>query len=157
MVIFIKNYHMKKLVSIVSVALLFFSCQNQAQTSKVNSTVMTTNLAKETIYQFKVTDLSGDTFDFATLKGKKIMIVNTASKCGLTPQYKDLEALYKEYSSKGFVIVGFPANNFASQEPGTKEEIATFCQQNYGVTFPMMDKVSVKGSDMCAVYQFLTQ
>ena len=157
MVMFIKNYHMKKLVSIVSVALLFFSCQNQAQTSKVNSTVMTTNLAKETIYQFKVTDLSGDTFDFATLKGKKIMIVNTASKCGLTPQYKDLEALYKEYSSKGFVIVGFPANNFASQEPGTKEEIATFCQQNYGVTFPMMDKVSVKGSDMCAVYQFLTQ
>ena len=85
---------MKKLVSIVSVALLFFSCQNQAQTSKVNSTVMTTNLAKETIYQFKVTDLSGDTFDFATLKGKKIMIVNTASKCGLTPQYKDLESLY---------------------------------------------------------------
>lgn len=112
---------------------------------------------KPSIYQFKVTDLSGETFDFATLEGKKIMIVNTASKCGLTPQYKDLEALYKEYSGKGFVIVGFPANNFMSQEPGTKEEIATFCQKNYGVTFPMMDKVSVKGSDMCAVYQFLTQ
>jgi len=148
---------MKKIVSIATVMLLFFSCQNQAQNSKVNSTVMSTNTVKENIYQFKVTDLSGEIFDFSTLKGKKIMIVNTASKCGLTPQYKDLEALYKEYASKGFVIVGFPANNFMSQEPGTKEEIATFCQQNYGVTFPMMDKVSVKGDDMCAVYQFLTQ
>ncbi len=75
------------------------------------------------------------------------MIVNTASKCGLTPQYKELEALYKEYASKGFVIVGFPANNFAGKEPGTNEEIASFCQLNYGVTFPMMDKVSVKGED----------
>src|SRR6187551_398436 len=105
---------------------------------------------KQNIYQFKVEDLSGKTFDFASLKGKKVMIVNTASKCGLTPQYKD-------YSVKGFVIIGFPANNFASQEPGTNEEIATFCQLNYGVTFPMMDKVSVKGDDMSVVYQFLTQ
>lgn len=112
---------------------------------------------KQTIYQFKVEDLNGKQFDFASLKGKKVMIVNTASKCGLTPQYKDLEAIYKQYKAKGFVIVGFPANNFASQEPGTNKEIATFCQLNYGVTFPMMDKVSVKGNDMCAVYQFLTQ
>nr|WP_315175850.1 glutathione peroxidase [uncultured Flavobacterium sp.] len=148
---------MKRLVTIASLVLVLFSCQNQAQNSKPNTSIMDATVGKENIYQFKVTDLSGDTFDFATLKGKKVMIVNTASKCGLTPQYKDLEALYKEYSGKGFVIVGFPANNFASQEPGTKEEIATFCQQNYGVTFPMMDKVSVKGSDMCAVYQFLTQ
>ncbi|WP_445236422.1 glutathione peroxidase [Flavobacterium sp. KS-LB2] len=115
------------------------------------------SIAKETIYQFKVEDLSGKSFDFASLKGKKIIIVNTASKCGLTPQYKDLEATYKEYKDKGLVIVGFPANNFASQEPGTNEEIATFCQMNYGVTFPMMDKVSVKGDDMAAIYQFLTQ
>ena len=85
------------------------------------------------------------------------MIVNTASKCGLTPQYKDLEALYEQYKSKGFVIVGFPANNFAEQEPGTNQEIAAFCQKNYGVTFPMMEKVSVKGSDMAPIYQFLTQ
>ncbi|WP_394369372.1 glutathione peroxidase [Flavobacterium erciyesense] len=113
--------------------------------------------AKENIYQFKVEDLSGKTFDFSTLKGKKVIIVNTASKCGLTPQYKDLEAVYKEYKDKGLVIVGFPANNFASQEPGTNEEIATFCQMNYGVTFPMMDKVSVKGDDMADIYQFLTQ
>jgi glutathione peroxidase len=137
--------------------MFLFSSQNQAQTNKTKLNKATLVMAKETIYQFKVEDLSGNIFDFASLKGKKIMIVNTASKCGLTPQYKDLEAIYKEYAAKGFVIVGFPANNFASQEPGTKEEIATFCQLNYGVTFPMMDKVSVKGDDMCAVYQFLTQ
>ncbi|MFY7757121.1 MAG: glutathione peroxidase [Flavobacterium stagni] len=112
---------------------------------------------RETIYQFKVEDLEGNTFDFATLKGKKILVVNTASKCGLTPQYKELEALYQQYKDKNFVIVGFPANNFGQQEPGSNKEIATFCQKNYGVTFPMMAKVSVKGEDMCAMYQFLTQ
>lgn len=85
------------------------------------------------------------------------MVVNTASKCGLTPQYKDLEALYEQYKSKGFVIVGFPANNFAEQEPGTSQEIAAFCQKNYGVTFPMMEKISVKGNDMAPIYKFLTQ
>jgi glutathione peroxidase len=143
---------MKKALIIVCGVFLFWNCQGQTKTPKTDAI-----MPKQTIYQFKVNDLSGKTFDFASLKGKKIMIVNTASKCGLTPQYKELEALYKEYSSKGFVIVGFPANNFAGQEPGTNEEIATFCQLNYGVTFPMMDKVSVKGDDMCAVYQFLTQ
>jgi glutathione peroxidase len=143
---------MKKVLIIVFGVFLFWNCQGQNKPAKTDAT-----MEKQTIYQFKVEDLSGKTFDFASLKGKKIMIVNTASKCGLTPQYKELEALYKEYSSKGFVIVGFPANNFAGQEPGTNEEIATFCQLNYGVTFPMMDKVSVKGDDMCAVYQFLTQ
>lgn len=137
---------------------MLFSCQNKAQTSSVNNVKeKSVPMTKQSIHQFKVTDLNGKPFDFASLKGKKILVVNTASKCGLTPQYKDLEAIYKLYKDKNFVIVGFPANNFASQEPGTKEEIATFCQQNYGVTFPMMDKVSVKGSDMSAVYQFLTQ
>ncbi|MNX95510.1 hypothetical protein D3C86_1277870 [compost metagenome] len=148
---------MKNLIFIASCAIMLFSCQNQAQSKKTDKNMNATPIAKETIYQFKVEDLSGNTFDFSTLKGKKIMIVNTASKCGLTPQYKDLEAIYKEYKDKGFVIIGFPANNFASQEPGTNEEIATFCQLNYGVTFPMMDKVSVKGDDMAEVYQFLTQ
>jgi glutathione peroxidase len=148
---------MKNLVYIATCALMLFSCQNQAQPQKSENKMSTLVVAKETIYQFKVEDLSGKSFDFASLKGKKIMIVNTASKCGLTPQYKDLEAVYKEYKDKGLVIVGFPANNFASQEPGTNEEIATFCQMNYGVTFPMMDKVSVKGDDMAAIYQILTQ
>jgi glutathione peroxidase len=109
-----------------------------------------------TIYQFKVKDISGNEFDLATLKGKKVMIVNTASKCGLTPQYEQLEALYQKYKDKNFVIIGFPANNFMSQEPGTDEEIATFCSKNYGVTFPMMSKISVKGKDMHPLYKFLT-
>ena len=148
---------MKNVLLLASCALLLFSCKNQAQPQKSETKMSTPLVVKETIYQFKVEDLSGKSFDFASLKGKKIMIVNTASKCGLTPQYKDLEAVYKEYKDKGLVIVGFPANNFASQEPGTNEEIATFCQMNYGVTFPMMDKVSVKGNDMAAIYQFLTQ
>ncbi|MFQ3174217.1 MAG: glutathione peroxidase [Flavobacterium sp.] len=148
---------MKKLLFVACAGLLLFSCQNQAQNKRADINKTETAMTKQNIYQFKVEDLSGNTFDFATLKGKKVMIVNTASKCGLTPQYKDLESIYKEYQEKGFVIVGFPANNFASQEPGTNEEIASFCQMNYGVTFPLMDKVSVKGDDMCAVYQFLTQ
>ena len=148
---------MKNILFAVCTALFLFSCQNQAQNKTTDKNKTEMAIAKQNIYQFKVEDLSGNIFDFATLKGKKIMIVNTASKCGLTPQYKDLEAIYKEYKDKGFVIVGFPANNFASQEPGTNEEIASFCQLNYGVTFPMMDKVSVKGDDMCAMYQFLTQ
>jgi glutathione peroxidase len=143
---------MKKIVSIACGLFLFMGIQGQAQ-KKENKTKM----EKQTIYQFKVEDLSGNKFDFASLKGKKIMVVNTASKCGYTPQYKDLEALYKEYSSKGFVIIGFPANNFAKQEPGTNQEIASFCQLNYGVTFPMMSKISVKGDDMAPIYQFLTQ
>ena len=126
---------------------------SESTSSQTTKSVM----EKETIYQFKVKDLSGNEFDFASLKGKKILVVNTASKCGLTPQYKDLEALYEKYKSKNFVIVGFPANNFASQEPGTDKEISSFCQLNYGVTFPMMSKVSVKGSDMCEVYKFLTR
>lgn len=147
---------MNKIAFLVCSAVFLMASQLQAQTS-INKSKTEKVMGKQTIYQFKVEDLSGNTFDFASLKGKKVMIVNTASKCGLTPQYKDLEAVYKEYKDKGFVIVGFPANNFASQEPGTNEEIQTFCQQNYGVTFPMMDKVSVKGDDMCEVYKFLTQ
>jgi glutathione peroxidase len=111
----------------------------------------------QSIYQFKVKDLSGKEFDFASLKGKKILVVNTASKCGYTPQYKDLEAIYEKYKANNFVIVGFPANNFGSQEPGTDSEIGVFCSKNYGVTFPMMSKISVKGDDMAKIYQFLTQ
>ena len=110
----------------------------------------------KTIYQFKTTDLAGNTFDFSSLKGKKMMIVNTASQCGLTPQFEGLEAIYKEYQSKGFTIIGFPSNDFAGQEPGTNEEIATFCERNYRVTFPMMSKVTVKGDGICNVYEFLT-
>jgi glutathione peroxidase len=109
------------------------------------------------IYDFKVTDLKGEIFDFATLKGKKIMIVNTASKCGLTPQYKGLQKLYETYQNKNFVIVGFPSNDFLFQEPGTSQEIASFCKTNYGVSFPMMEKIKVRGRKKHPIYEYLTE
>lgn len=143
---------MKKLFIFTCSIILFWGYQSQAQNTQSKTT-----MEKQTIYQFKVKDLAGNDFDFASLKGKKIMIVNTASRCGFTPQYEQLQALYKQYKDKGFVIIGFPANNFGAQEPGTNAEIAVFCKLNYGVTFPMMSKISVKGNDMHEVYQFLTQ
>lgn len=108
------------------------------------------------IYQFKVNGLSGGSINFNDFKGKKILVVNTASKCGLTPQYEGLEALYKKYKGK-LVIVGFPANNFKGQEPGSNEEISEFCQKNYGVTFPMASKVSVSGDDIAPIYKYLSE
>jgi glutathione peroxidase len=113
-------------------------------------------LGAQSIHAFKVEDINGGVFDFSSLKGKKIMVVNTASKCGLTPQYAQLEVLYQLYKDSNFVVVGFPANNFMGQEPGSNDEIADFCQKNYGVSFPMMAKISVKGKNMHEVYQFLT-
>lgn len=112
---------------------------------------------QQTIYNYRVKDIAGDDFDFASLKGKKIMIVNTASECGLTPQYEQLQAVYEEFKDKNFEIIGFPVNNFGAQEPGSNEQIATFCKKNYGVSFPIMSKISVKGSDIHPIYQFLTQ
>lgn len=120
------------------------------------SLLITAVLTASSIYDFKVPGLMGDEIDLSKYKGKKIMIVNTASKCGLTPQYEGLEALYKKYKDK-LVIIGFPANNFNQQEPGTKEEIAEFCKKNYGVTFPMADKVSVKGDDIAPIYKYLAE
>ena len=120
--------------------------------SKTNVMPMT-----QTIYQFIVKDLYGNDFSFSDLKGKKIMVVNTASKCGLTPQYEALQALYEKYKDKDFVIVGFPSNDFLWQEPGTHEEIAEFCKVNYGVSFPMLEKIKVKGKEKHEVYQFLTE
>jgi glutathione peroxidase len=148
---------MKKSLLLFVVISTLWSCQNQAQNKELNQNIPTTTMKKETIYQFKVADLDGNDFDFSTLKGKKILVVNTASECGLTPQYEQLQAIYEQYKDKNFVIIGFPANNFGAQEPGTNEQIATFCQKNYGVTFPMMSKISVKGKDMHKIYQFLTQ
>src|SRR5664280_1989329 len=106
-------------------------------------------------YDFKVKTLEGNDFDFSSLKGKKVMIVNTASKCGFTPQYKDIEEVYEKYKDN-FVIIGFPANNFLSQEPGSAAEIRKFCTEKYGVTFPIMEKISVKGKDMAPIYKWLT-
>jgi len=103
-----------------------------------------------------VKDIDGNEFSFASLKGKKVMVVNTASKCGLTPQYEKLESLYNQYGGDNFVIIGFPANNFMGQEPGTNDQIKDFCTSEYGVTFPMMSKISVKGDDMHPLYKWLT-
>jgi len=114
------------------------------------------NKAMKTLYDFKTKTIGGKEFDLSSLKGKKVMIVNTASKCGFTPQYKDLEELYKSYGGDKFIIIGFPANNFANQEPGSNSDIQNFCSLNYGVTFPMMSKISVKGDDIDPIYQWLT-
>ncbi len=152
---------MKNIILLILIISIISCKENSKKEEKLDKDMATTETASqlqaEDIYQFKVKTLSEEDFDFSSLKGKKIMVVNTASKCGLTPQYKDLQALYDTYKEENFVIVGFPANNFAKQEPGTNAEIAEFCQLNYGVSFPMMSKISVKGKDMHPLYQFLTQ
>jgi len=150
---------MKRVFILLCIAVSMVSCKEDKEINKVMAELMKSKLADkiENIYQFSVKDLSGDDFKFSDLKGKKIMIVNTASKCGLTPQYEQLQSLYDTYKDQNFTIVGFPANNFLRQEPGTDTEIATFCKQNYGVTFPMMSKISVKGKKMHEVYKFLTK
>jgi len=107
-------------------------------------------------HSFKTKTIDGKAFDLASLKGKKVLVVNTASKCGLTPQYKDLQELYLKYGGDKFVIIGFPANNFLSQEPGSNSEIKQFCTDNYEVTFPMMQKISVKDDDIDPIYKWLT-
>ncbi len=116
-------------------------------------TMSFTSSSLKTLHDFKVKALDGSEFDFSTLKGKKVLIVNTASECGFTPQYKDLESLYEKYKTNNFVVIGFPCNDFGGQEPGTASDIKAFCTKNYGVTFPMMEKISIKTSD---VYQWLT-
>lgn len=143
---------MKKFfLSIVS--LITLACTNQKQ-AKIDTN--TTN-PKGSIYQYSVQDIDGNDFEMSELEGKKVLIVNTASKCGFTPQYEQLEEIYQKYKDDNFTIIGFPANNFMSQEPGSNEDIKEFCSLNYGVTFPMMSKISVKGDDMHPLYQYLTQ
>ncbi len=131
---------MKKRLIIISIALTM---------------VMLPAISQKSFYDFTVETIDGEQYNLADLKGKKVMIVNTASKCGHTPQYKDLELLHKAYKNK-VVIIGFPANNFMNQEPGTNEEIKEFCDSKYGVTFPIMSKISVKGDDMHPLYKWLT-
>ena len=117
--------------------------------------LLSTLVTGSPIYNFKVEGLEGGSIDFSKFKGKKIMVVNTASKCGNTPQYAELEQLYEKYKDK-LVIIGFPANNFGQQEPGSNEDIKEFCTKNYGVSFPMAAKVSVKGEDIAPIYKYLT-
>ena len=109
------------------------------------------------IYEIPVIKIDGSDASLGEYKGKVLLLVNVASKCGLTPQYAGIEALYKEYKDQGFEVLGFPANNFLAQEPGTSEEIQDFCQTNYDVTFPLFQKISVKGEDQHQLYSFLTE
>jgi glutathione peroxidase len=111
---------------------------------------------EKTIYQFTMNDIDGKSVSLSAYKGKVVIIINVASKCGLTSQYKELQAFYDSYKNKGVVILGFPANNFMGQEPGSDSEIKSFCEKNYGVTFPVFSKISVKGNDKAPLYQFLT-
>ena len=143
------------MIKLLSISTIFFACSAQANNGHLlKDQLLVQTLKDTTIYDFKVPGLEGGTIDLSAYKGKKIMIVNTASLCGNTHQYADLEALYQKYKDK-LVIIGFPANNFASQEPGTNAEIKEFCTKNYGVTFPMAAKVSVKGDDIHPLFRYL--
>ena len=145
---------MKKLFIIALSAIAFLQSCNNQKTER--SVAKTKEMKGTTIYDFQVESLEGGKINFADYKGKKILIVNTASECGFTPQYEGLEKLYEEYKDK-LVIVGIPANNFGGQKPGSNAEIKTICQKNYGVTFPMAAKVSVKGDDIAPIFKYLTE
>lgn len=118
--------------------------------------IATIMVSPASLYDFKMNSLDGQQIDFAQYKGKTLLIVNTASKCGYTPQYTELQKLHEQFGNK-ITVLGFPANNFGGQEPGSSAEIASFCKQNYGVTFQMFDKISVKGADQHPLYQFLKE
>ena len=143
---------MKKLfILLLSVTAFLQNCTQQKKEISQDK-----NVAMKSIYDYKVESLDGKEINFADFKGKKILIVNTASECGFTPQYADLEKVSKDYKEK-LVVIGFPANNFGGQEPGSNAEIGAFCQKNYGVSFPMAAKVSVKGDDTAPIFKFLTE
>jgi glutathione peroxidase len=135
----IKQFNMKKILALVGMVIL-------TAFSKIE---------QPSIHQFTVKSIDGGTINFASFKGKKILVVNTASQCGYTPQYEGLQKLYQTHKDK-LVVVGFPANNFMGQEPGSDNEISEFCKARFGVTFPLASKISVKGSDMAPIYQWLT-
>jgi len=119
-------------------------------------TFATVTFAASNVHEFTVNTITGTSTPLSTFKGKIVLVVNVASQCGFTPQYEGLQALYAKYKDQGFVITGFPANNFGSQEPGTNAEIDAFCKSKFGVTFPMFSKISVAGADQAPLYQFLT-
>jgi glutathione peroxidase len=150
---------MKQLLLIPS-ALLLLACGDQMTVGPVKVPVQQANTpspAMTSFHTLSATDIHGKPFSFEQLKGKKVLLVNTASECGYTPQYRQLQELYAAYKDKGLVVLGFPSNDFGGQEPGNEQQIEQFCQANYGVTFPMMSKVSTKGTDKHPVYHWLTE
>ena len=142
------------MIKLLAISLALFSCAETTNNQTMSNVSVAEVVAPGSVYDFKVAALDGSTIDFAAFKGKKILIVNTASACGYTPQYEGLEALYKKYQDK-LVVVGFPANNFNGQESGSNSTIQEFCKKNYGVTFPMAAKISVKGDDIAPIYKWL--
>lgn len=137
-------------------AIIAFACTSSIQkTDTYQITSLEQLLMEKSIYDFKMKDINGEEVDFSKFKGQKLLLVNVASKCGYTPQYADLQKLHETHGDK-VTIIGFPANNFGGQEPGTNEEIKQFCSENFGVTFKMMDKVSVKGADKNPLYRWLS-
>jgi glutathione peroxidase len=137
---------MRKLAAALAVISLVYTASN----------ALAAEDAKASALKFKMKKLDGKEFDLAKYKGKVLLVVNVASECGLTPQYEQLQAVYKKYRDKGLVVVGFPCNQFGSQEPGSAAEIREFCTENYGVTFDMFDKVEVNGDNACDLYKYLT-
>lgn len=144
------TYISVSVVALATAALLIFNKSNRQSSPELSTDI-------NSIYDFTVKDIYGEDFSLSKYKGKKIMIVNTASKCGLTYQYEHLQDLYDTYKDQNFEIIGFPSNDFAMQERGSNDEIASFCQKNYGVTFRMMSKIKVKGSNKHPLYTFLTE
>ncbi len=144
---------MKKFMTLISGLIFFISVSANTVYSKDNQK----GAIMKSIYDFVVKDIDGKDVKLEQFKGKAILIVNVASKCGFTSQYEGLQKIYSRYQEQGFVILGFPANNFLGQEPGTNEEIKQFCSLTYNVTFPMFSKISVKGKDIAPLYKFLTE
>lgn len=149
---------MRNLFPLIALSVLGTGCFNRVQVGPVSVPIGGQAQAPEpamSFYDLSATDINGQLVKMEQFRGKHLIVVNTASECGYTPQYAQLQELYDKYKDKGLVIVGFPSNDFGGQEPGSEAEIATFCQKNYGVTFPMMAKVSTKGKDQHAVYHWL--
>jgi len=141
---------------LLTIGALLISCASTPDKTNMTTTTSTTSVQTTSIYDFQVEALEGGVIDFSTFKGKKILIVNTASECGYTPQYEGLEKLYRQYKDR-LAVVGFPSNDFGGQEPGSNAEISSFCKKNYGVSFPMAAKVSVKGDAMSPLYRWLCE
>lgn len=148
---------MKHLALLFSMVIIFSYTGCQGSGNESTASAQSTQQTVKDIYGFTMKDIDGNDVSLSKYKGKVVVIVNVASKCGLTPQYKDLQAFYEKYQSKGVVVLGFPANNFLSQEPGSNSEIKSFCSANYGVSFDMFSKISVKGKDIHPLYQYLTE
>lgn len=139
-------------------ALIALGCLNRVQVGPVSfpsPSQPAQTVPLNSFFDLSATDINGELVRLERFRGMKVMVVNTASECGYTPQYAQLQELYTTYKDRGFIILGFPSNDFGGQEPGTEKEIAAFCQKNFGVTFPMMSKVSTKGKDQHAVYHWL--